>query len=118
MVHVVDVAIERVRCAVDRNGYRDCQRRACLMKLLGELYNYRLVGSSGESLAHELLHGGCAVGGAGDAGGASGGADEDDEGDDKGGGADDVAVAYEAEVRPRAMTSTRSLLTRRSSWRS
>jgi hypothetical protein len=115
MVHVVDVAIERVRCAVDRNGYRDCQRRACLMKLLGELYNYRLVGSSGESLAHELLHGGCAMGGAG---GASGGADEDDEGDDKGGGADDVAVAYEAEVRPRAMTSTRSLLTRRSSWRS
>ena len=85
------------------------------MKLLGELYNYRLVGSSGESLAHELLHGGCAMGGAG---GASGGADEDDEGDDKGGGADDVAVAYEAEVRPRAMTSTRSLLTRRSSWRS
>ena len=64
------------------------------MKLLGELYNYRLVDSSGESLAHELLHGGCAVGGAGNAGGASGGADEDDEGDDKGGGADDVAVAY------------------------
>jgi hypothetical protein len=94
MVHVVHVAIERVRCAVDRNDYRDCQRRACLMKLLGELYNYWLVGSSGESLAHELLHGGCAMGGAG---GASGGADEDDEGDDKGGGADDVAVAYEAE---------------------
>ena len=242
MVRVVDAAIERARCAVDRNDYRDCQRRVCLMKLLGELYNYRLLDSSsifrmlymivpvgagvwgqviplthvaaheelrdatkapsarprlhtrepmvdgpdntsrvrcvcalldacggyfnkgsakrkldvflvyfsrylfckvliadvefilgdtltmlrpkmrrpatyaeaceavakleaalatdqksGESLAHELLHGGGAAGGAGGAGGASGGADEDDEGDDEGGGADDVDVADEAE---------------------
>ena len=46
MIRVVDAAIEMARCAVDRNDYRDCQRRVCLMRLIGELYNYRLLDSA------------------------------------------------------------------------
>ena len=46
MLRVVDAAIEMARCATDRNDYRECQRRICLMKLLGELYNYKLMDSA------------------------------------------------------------------------
>ena len=46
MLRTADAAIERARCAVDRNDYREGQRRVCYMRLLGELYNYRLLDSS------------------------------------------------------------------------
>ena len=36
----------RSRAAIDRNDFRECQRRVCMMRLLGELYNYKLLDSS------------------------------------------------------------------------
>ena len=46
MLRLVDCAVERARCAVDRNDHREGQRRMCLMSLIGELYNYKLLDSS------------------------------------------------------------------------
>ena len=43
MVRVVDAAVEALRCAVERNDYRESQQRACLARLVGECYNYRLL---------------------------------------------------------------------------
>ena len=45
-MRLVDAALELVRLTVDRNDFREAQRRVCLMKLLGELYNYQLMDSS------------------------------------------------------------------------
>ena len=45
MLAVVDAAIERARAAVDRNDAREGQLRVCLMRLIGELYNYKLLDS-------------------------------------------------------------------------
>ncbi|KAL3931924.1 MAG: hypothetical protein SGPRY_000918 [Prymnesium sp.] len=46
MYRLVDAVIERARLAVDLNDFRDAQRRACLLKLLGELYNYQMIDAS------------------------------------------------------------------------
>ena len=45
MWRFVDAAVERCRLSIDRNDHREGRRRACLMRLLGELYNYRLLDS-------------------------------------------------------------------------
>ena len=39
-------SVERARIAIDRNDYREGQRRVCLYRLMGELYNYKLMDSS------------------------------------------------------------------------
>ena len=36
MVRVVDGAVEALRCAVERNDYRESQQRTCLARLVGE----------------------------------------------------------------------------------
>lgn len=46
MIRLVDTVIERVRLSVDLNDFREAQKRVCLVKLLGELYNYQLIDSS------------------------------------------------------------------------
>jgi regulator of nonsense transcripts 2 len=45
MVRIVDGAVEALRCALERNDYRESQARACLARLVGEFYNYRLINS-------------------------------------------------------------------------
>ena len=42
VLRIVDAVIERARSAIQRNDFREAQRRACLVRLFGELYNYRL----------------------------------------------------------------------------
>ena len=42
VLRIVDAVIERARSAIERNDFREAQRRACLVRLFGELYNYRL----------------------------------------------------------------------------
>ena len=46
VVRIVDGALEAFRCAIERNDYREGQMRACLARLIGELYNYRLLDSA------------------------------------------------------------------------
>ncbi|KAL1518668.1 hypothetical protein AB1Y20_002956 [Prymnesium parvum] len=45
MLRLVDAVLERVRLSVDANDFREAQKRTCLVKLLGELYNYQLLDS-------------------------------------------------------------------------
>ena len=46
MLRLVEATVEAARAAVERNDFREAQRRVCLMRLVGELYNYQLIDSS------------------------------------------------------------------------
>ena len=46
MLRFVDATLEAARLTVERNDFREAQRRVCLMRLIGELYNYQMVDSA------------------------------------------------------------------------